>query len=128
MTNDWLADGITRLRNGSVRGLEKVSLNRTNLVLQVLDKLQSLGFIENFSCGENNRDVEVRLKYYDNKPVIKYIKKISKCSRRMYSGIDSLPKSKSSFGVFILSTNKGVLSHMEAKRQKAGGELLLEVF
>jgi small subunit ribosomal protein S8 len=127
--NDLLADGITRIRNGILRGLEIVELKNSKIVREVLRVLKEEGFILDFEVNaECNCLIKVTLKYFKNKSVINEIRKVSKCSCRVYSGITTLKKSRSNFGVFVLSTNKGVLSHMEAKKANVGGEILVEVF
>ncbi|MFN9110880.1 MAG: 30S ribosomal protein S8 [Bacteroidota bacterium] len=128
MMNDLLSDGITRIRNGFMRGLNKVSLMNSKLVREVLKVLQREGYIEEFSVTEDTKAINVTLRYYKNKPAMKYINRISRCSKRIYTNVSEVPKTKSLFGLFILSTNKGILTHVESKKINVGGEILLEVF
>lgn len=126
MMNDLLSDGITRLRNGCLRRLEKVTLLNSKISREVLRVLKEEGYINGFKVIENG-EIEVSLKYDNNGPVLSYIKRVSKCSKRIYSGIDKFPKTKSMFGLLILSTNKGIVSHVQARQYNVGGEILLEV-
>lgn len=124
--DDLLADSITRLRNGSMRKLGKVTLLNSKLIREVLKILKEEGYIQSFLVNDKQL-IEVDLKYFNGNPVIKYINKISKCSRRVYSGITKLPRSKFTFGLFILSTNKGVMTHVSSRKLNVGGEILVEV-
>jgi small subunit ribosomal protein S8 len=125
--NDILSDGVTRLRNGSLRKLEKVALINSKLTREVLRVLKEEGYIGEFAVNDNN-ELCVNLKYYKGNPVLKYISRVSKCSRRIYSSINSMPRLKANFGIFILSTNRGVMTNVQSKKMNVGGEILLEVF
>ena len=127
MMNDLLSDSITRLRNGFLRGLEKINLLNSKIIREVLRVLKEEGYIEDFTVT-NDRNIEVTLRYYKNKPALKYINRVSKCSRRIYTSVSEIPRTKSLFGIFILSTNKGILTSIQSKKLNVGGEILLEVF
>jgi small subunit ribosomal protein S8 len=73
-------------------------------------------------------EIEIELKYYEGKPVIRKIKRISKPGRRVYSAVTDLPRVQNGLGISILSTPKGVMSDSTARDQNVGGEILCEVF
>ena len=89
------------------------------------------GFISNYYIEkkENNKqNLIVDLKYYEGNPVIKEIKRISKPGRRVYSRAISIPKIQNGLGLAIISTPKGVMSDIEARKNNIGGEIICKVF
>ena len=97
----------------------------------VLDVLQREGFIRGFEMinSENNKnEFKIELKYLDGEPCIKKISRVSTPGRRVYSGINSLPRHFDGLGISILSTSKGIMSDQEARQENVGGEILCKVF
>ncbi len=128
---DPLGDMLTRIRNAQMRGKGKVSTPASKIRKNVLDVLQSEGYIRGYAQVEydgGKAEIEIELKYYDGSPVIKEIKRISKPGRRVYSSVGDLPRVHNGLGVSILSTSKGVMSDSEARNQNVGGEVLCRVF
>ena len=128
---DPLGDMLTRIRNGQLRGLSKISTPGSSLRRNVLNVLQSEGYIRGYS--ETARDhggveFDIELKYYDGRPVINEIKRVSTPGRRVYSSIKDLRMVRNGLGISILSTPKGVLSDTAARDQNVGGEVLCQVF
>jgi len=131
MMNDRVADMITRIRNGQQANLPEVKCPASNLLKGVCSVLEREGYIRGFDVAEldgNKRELTIQLKYHAGQPVIKKIKRISKCGRRIYSSVDKLPKYYNGLGIAILSTPKGVISDYEARQQYVGGEILCSVF
>lgn len=128
MMNDLLADTLIRIKNAGMRGLDKTIVLKNKLISEVLLKLKSEGYIEDIENLDNNREIKIKLKYYRNQPVIKYIRKVSKGSRRIYSGSKDMLRSKFTYGLFILSTNQGIKTNIEARKLNIGGEVLMEIF
>jgi len=129
--NDTIADMLTRIRNGQRAHLPKVSMPYSRKLEDVCHVLEREGFIRGtriIELDKNKRDLEVQLKYFEGKPVIRQIKRISSCGRRTYASSKSLPKIHNGLGIAILSTSKGVLSDFEARQQHVGGEVLCSVF
>lgn len=129
--NDPIADMITRIRNGQRAYLPKVTAPASKKLENVCAALLREGYIRGFETkdlGSNKRELHIELKYFEGQPVIKEIKRISKCGRRIYSSVDAMPKVRNGLGVSILSTSKGVLSDFEARQQHVGGEVLCSVF
>jgi len=128
---DPLGDMLTRIRNAQMRGKGKVSTPASKIRKNVLDVLQTEGYIRGYAQVEyesGKAEIEIELKYYDGDPVIKEIKRISKPGRRVYSSVNDLPRVHNGLGVSILSTSKGVMSDSEARNQNVGGEILCRVF
>lgn len=129
--SDPLGDMLTRIRNGQAAHKSAVSSPSSKLRKSVLSVLEREGFIRGFSEIEERKGVSVlniELKYYDSKPVIRELRRESKPSLRRYSKISDLPRVRSGLGVYVLSTPKGVMSDAEARDQHVGGEVLCSVF
>ena len=128
---DPIGDMFTRIRNGQLRLLTKVEMPSSNIRLKVLEVLKNEGFISSYHIEkkENNKvSLVVDLKYYEGIPVIKEIKRVSKPGRRVFSRADSIPRIQNGLGLAIISTNKGVMSDIEARKNKVGGEIICRVF
>ena len=128
---DPLGDLLTRIRNAQMRNSNTVSTPASKLRARVLDVLQSEGYIRGYSeveYGSGRAELEIELKYYDGRPVIRDIRRVSKPGRRVYSSVKSLPTIANGLGVSILSTPKGVMSDAQAREQNVGGEILCSVF
>tara|TARA_B110000977_G_C10910109_1_gene428878 strand:- start:9 stop:398 length:390 start_codon:yes stop_codon:yes gene_type:complete len=128
---DPIGDMFTRIRNGQLRRLKKVEMPSSNFRLKVLDVLKNEGFISSYHIEkkENNKvSLLVDLKYYEGIPVIKEIKRVSKPGRRVFSRADSIPRIQNGLGLAIISTNKGVMSDIEARKNNVGGEIICRVF
>ena len=128
---DPIGDMLTRIRNGQMRSLNKISIPFSVFRSKILEVLKKEGYIINFSIdkGENNKKLLlVDLKYYEGQPVIREIKRISKPGRRVYSRANSIPKVMNGLGLAILSTPKGVMTDANAKKNNVGGEIICKVF
>ena len=129
--SDPLGDMLTRIRNAQMRKTSKVSTPGSRLRKDVLDVLQSEGYIRGYAMVDfdNGRsEFEIELKYFDGQPVIREIQRVSKPGRRVYASVKSIPRVANGLGVSILSTPKGVMSDAEARDQNVGGEVLCQVF
>ena len=125
--SDPIADMLTRIRNGQNVGLQKVKMPSSTLKLAIAGVLQDEGYIDGFEVAEqagNKRELTVSLKYFDGKPVIEKIQKISKPGLRIYRGKDELPKVMNGLGVAIVSTSEGVMSDRSARAKGYGGEVI----
>ncbi|WP_198333280.1 30S ribosomal protein S8 [Legionella clemsonensis] len=127
--HDPVADMLTRIRNGQQAKHQSVTLNSSKLKEEIARVLKEEGYILDYDVQllENNiKTITLQLKYYHGKPVIERILRISRPGLRIYKSFKDLP-SIPGFGVAILSTSKGVMTHIAAKRQGVGGEVLCEV-
>ena len=129
--SDTLGDMLTRIRNGQTANKSVVDAPASRFRANVLDVLKREGYIRNFSQVEKRpgiNEFKIELKYYDGKPVISEIKRVSTPGRRIYSSINDLPKTYNGLGISILSTPRGVMSDNEARAAHVGGEVLCQVF
>ncbi len=129
--NDPIGDLLTRIRNGQERGHAKVTSPASKLRGRVLDVLAGEGYIRGYAevtHVQSKPEFEIELKYFDGKPVIKEIRRVSTPGRRVYSSIKELKPVRNGLGISILSTPKGVMSDALAREQNVGGEILCHVF
>lgn len=131
MVTDPIGDLLTRIRNGQRARKDSVTTPASKLRARVLDVLQREGYIRGYSEeGEEIADKALRvdLKYFEGKPAIQHVSRVSKPGRRVYSGATELPRVRNGLGIVIVSTPRGVLSDAEAREANVGGELLAQVF
>ena len=128
--SDPIGDMIARVKNAQVRNHKKVSLPSSNFKVKIVDILKIEGFIKDYKIeAENNKPVlSIDLKYYSGNPVISTFERVSKPGRRIFSSADSLAKINGGLGVAIVSTPKGVMTDVDARKQKVGGEIICKVF
>lgn len=133
MTNDQLADCLTRIRNAGTARKIRVDVMKTKMNEAVANILLKEGYVKSVKEVEveGKQWIRVFLKYENGdirKPLIKSLRRVSKPGLRRYVGADNLPKVMSGFGLAILSTSKGVLTGREAREQRIGGEHLCSVW
>jgi small subunit ribosomal protein S8 len=129
--SDPLGDMLTRIRNAQMRGKTSVRSPASGLRGRVLDVLKDEGFIRGYAQVEydtGKNEFEIELKYYEGRPVIQEIARVSTPGRRVYSSVKQLPRVRNGLGITILSTPKGVMSDSEARVQNVGGEVLCQIF
>jgi small subunit ribosomal protein S8 len=127
---DPLGDMLTRIRNGQQAKKDSVLTPASKLRARVLDVLQREGYIRGYSSEQvaGHDGIRIELKYFEGRPAIQHVARVSKPGRRIYSGSTELPRVRNGLGITIVSTPKGVLSDAEARDQNVGGEVLAEVF
>lgn len=127
--HDPLADMLTRIRNSQMVGKTDVTMPSSKLKVSVAKVLQDEGYVESFSVeGDVKPQLSVTLKYFDGKPVITEIDRVSRPSLRSYKGKDDLPSVRGGLGVAIVSTSQGVMTDRAARAAGVGGEVLCTVF
>ena len=129
--SDPLGDMLTRIRNAQMRSHSKVVTPASSFRLSVLEVLKNEGYIRNFAQIEyanGKKDIEIELKYFDELPVIREIKRVSTPGRRVYASVKNIPSVSNGLGVSILSTSKGVMSDADAREANVGGEVLCYVY
>ena len=129
--SDPIGDMLARIKNAQVRNHSKVSLPSSKFKAKIAEVLKNEGFIIDFkieSKESNTFELIINLKYNFGSPVISTIERISKPGRRIFSSAQSLPKINNGLGIAIISTPKGVMTDMEARKQKLGGEIICKVF
>ena len=128
--SDPIGDMIARIKNAQVRSHKKVDLPSSNFKMKIADILKNEGFIKDFKINkENNKPLlSLELKYHSGNPVISTFERVSKPGRRIFSSADSLPKVNNGLGIAIVSTPKGVMTDIDARKGKVGGEIICKVF
>lgn len=124
--SDPVADLLTRIRNANMRNKDSLELLSSRLKLNIVKVLKDEGFITNWEVDEKGKFPQLRiwLKYVDDLPVIREIKRISKPGLRLYSkGKDCKPVLNGQ-GILILSTSKGIMSDRQCRNDNIGGEVL----
>ena len=128
---DPIGDMIVRIKNAQMRSHKSVQLPSSNFKAKIAEVLKTEGYIIDYSIdnGEKNKNsLKINLKYNSGNPVINTIERISKPGRRIFSSAESLPKINNGLGIAIVSTPKGVMTDIEARKQKVGGEVICKVF
>ena len=126
---DSLADMLTRIRNAQARLRPSVSMPSSKLRMAVAQLLLDEGYISDFAeTGDVKKQVTITLKYFEGKPVIEEMKRVSRPGLRRYSGVDELPQVRGGLGIAVVSTSKGLMTDRAARAAGVGGEILCTVF
>lgn len=127
---DPLADMLTRIRNAQMAGKPNVSMPSSKLKIAVAEVLEQEGYVAGHRVDGNDGKpfLVIDLKYFQGKPVIAELARVSSPGLRSYSGKGELPKVRSGLGVAIISTSKGVMTDRAARQAGIGGEVLCTVF
>ena len=129
---DPIADLLTRIRNALMRGKATVNAPYSKLKHELVNVLVAEGYLK--GCVKTDDSVSekpminIELKYHNEEPVIKELKRISKPSLRKYSSASDFNTVKGGLGAYIISTNQGLMTDKDAKTKNVGGEILCEVF
>ena len=127
--NDSLSDMLARIKNAQVRNHSKVSLPSSKFKSKIADVLKAEGYIIDYKINDDKKpSIEINLKYNSGNPVINTIERISKPGRRIFSSANSLPKINNGLGIAIVSTPQGVMTDVDARKKKLGGEIICKVF
>ena len=123
---DPIADFLTRIRNGQSSGKTEINVPTSKLKLSTAKVLKEEGYIEDFSATERygKPTLAVQLKYYQGRPVIDRLERVSRPGLRVYKGKDELPSILGGLGVAIVSTSQGVMTDRQARASGHGGEVL----
>jgi small subunit ribosomal protein S8 len=121
---------LTRIRNAQMAGKKTVEMPGSKLKAAVARVLEEEGYIASHVASMDGVKprLSLELKYYNGKPVIAEIDRVSKPSLRLYSGKDELPTVRNGLGVAIVSTSRGVMTDRAARAAGVGGEVLCTVF
>lgn len=130
MVSDPVGDFLTRIRNAQDRKKEIVTVPASNMIVAIADILKNEGFIISYdvSDSEVQKEVNLTLKYVNNRPAIRSLKRVSKPGIRKYTGYKDIKQIKNGLGLAIFSTPKGVITGEDAIKSKVGGEYICEIF
>ncbi len=127
---DPIADALTRIRNANQVNHSNVTIPASKLKVELIKLLKEEGYIENYELKEENgfKVIDVTLKYFNKKPVITNLKRVSTPGLRTYSKAKNLPRVFDGMGIAVISTSKGLMTDKAARAQNLGGEILCYVW
>ncbi len=127
--SDPIADMLTRIRNGQMANKAQVAFPASKQKKAILEVLVGEGYVAGFETadGDGKPVTTVKLKYFQGKPVISKVKRISKPSLRVFRGAGELPTVMGGYGIAIVSTSQGVMSDRAARASGQGGEVICTV-
>ena len=136
MIVDPIADMLARIKNAQLARKDEVYIPHSKMKEKIAEILKREGYIEDYVVSEKNKKgnqgtLILKLKYLDDrnrKPAIMGLRRVSKPGRRIYVGVDEIPYVRKGLGTAILSTNKGILTDAEARKEGVGGEVLCYVW
>jgi small subunit ribosomal protein S8 len=123
---DPIADMLVRIRNAAAVGKPTVKMPSSKIKVAIAKVLHDEGYIGDSRVTQNGAkaELEIVLKYYEGKPVIEKLQRVSRSGLRQYRGKDAIPKVLGGLGVAIISTSKGIMTDTQARHQGVGGEVL----
>ncbi len=130
MVTDPIADMLTRIRNANLARHRRVDIPVSKLKIELARLLKENHYVHDYKLLDDGKRQVLRLylKYYQDKPVIRELRRVSKPGLRKYVGIDEIPRVRNGLGMAVLSTSRGVMTDREARSAKVGGELLAIVW
>jgi small subunit ribosomal protein S8 len=130
MVTDPIADMLTRIRNAGMARHRRVDMPVSKLKVEVARLLKDNHYIHDYKILDDGkfRVLRLYLKYYQERPVIRELQRVSKPGLRKYVGVDDIPRVRNGLGMALLSTSRGVMTDREARAAKVGGELLAIVW
>lgn len=125
---DPIADLLTRIRNGQAAGKVAVSMPSSKQKLAIANLLKAEGYVSNVTVtGDVKKVLEIELKYYQGKPVVEMIKRVSRPGLRIYKRSSELPRIMNGLGIAVISTSKGLMTDRAARKDGLGGEVICYV-
>ncbi|MGC9385757.1 MAG: 30S ribosomal protein S8 [Hydrogenovibrio sp.] len=127
--SDPIADMLTRIRNGQIAGHANVLMPSSKVKIAVAKVLADEGYVSAYSVSDKNgkSELSVDLKYFEGKPVIEMVKRVSRPGLRVYKNKNELPKVIGGLGVAVVSTSQGIMSDRDARKAGIGGEIICYV-
>lgn len=127
---DPIADMLTRIRNAQARAKKEVAIPSSKRKVALAEVLKNEGYILNYrvDAGEPHPVLMIELKYYNGRPVIERIQRVSRPGLRVYRNKDELPKIVGGLGIAIVSTSRGLMTDRGARAQGVGGEVICSVY
>ena len=126
---DPISDLLTRMRNAQMARHQTVAVPNSKVKRSILKVLEDEGYINGFTSTDEVKSlIEIDLKYFNGKPVIEEIQRVSRPGLRIYKDCEALPSVRGGLGIAIVSTNKGVMTDAKARAAGVGGEVLCTVF
>ena len=129
--SDPIGDLLTRIRNGQMARHSAIISPNSKKRRAILDVLQKEGFIRGYTENQVRKGVSelrVNLKYFEGKPVIRELRRVSRPGLRNYASVKSMPRVYNGLGLSIVSTSQGVMTDVAARERNIGGEVVAQVF
>jgi small subunit ribosomal protein S8 len=125
---DPISDMLTRIRNGQAASKVAVKMPSSKLKVAIAELLKAEGYVADYAVsGEVKPELEVTLKYFEAKPVIEQIQRVSRPGLRIYKKKDELPSVMGGLGIAVVSTSKGLMTDRAARKAGLGGEIICYV-
>lgn len=125
---DPIANMLTSIRNGQSTNKVLVKIPYSKIKVAIAHVLQTEGFINDYHVkGDTKKIIELMLKYFNHKPVIESIQRISRPGLRVYNKTENLPKVIGGMGIAVISTSKGIMTDRAARKARLGGEIICYV-
>ena len=126
---DPIADLLTRIRNGQTASKTEVAMPSSKVKIEIAKVLQDEGYVDSYAVSDvdGKSQLVIQLRYYQGKPVIDKIKRVSRPGLRIFKGKSELPKVNGGLGIAIISTSKGVMTDQAARTAGEGGEVICTV-
>ena len=130
MVTDPIADMLTRIRNANLARHRRVDIPVSRLKIELARLLKENHYVHDYKLLDDGKRQVLRLylKYFQDKPVIRELRRVSKPGLRKYVGVDEIPRVRNGLGMAVLSTSQGVMTDIQARAAKVGGELLAIVW
>jgi small subunit ribosomal protein S8 len=130
MVTDPIADMLTRIRNAQMAKHRRVDMPVSKLKVEIARLLKDNHYIHDFKVLDDGQHPMLRLylKYFQDKPVIRELRRVSKPGLRQYVAVEEIPRVRNGLGMALLSTSRGVMTDRQARAAKVGGELLAIVW
>lgn len=130
MVTDPIADMLTRIRNAGQARIRRVDMPVSKLKVEIARLLKENHYIHDYKLLDDGKHGVLRLylKYYQDKPIIRELKRVSRPGLRRYVTVDEIPRVRNGLGTAILSTSRGVMTDRGARSARVGGELLAIVW
>ena len=125
---DPISNMLTIIKNGYLARKQYVSAPNSRIKKEIAKKLAEAGYIGNVTVSENKATIKMDLLYKDKEPIVNELKRVSKPSLRVYTSSKKIPRILRGRGEVLLSTSKGILTGSQARKMKAGGEILLKIW
>jgi len=126
---DPIADMLTRIRNAQAARIQDIEMPCSQTKIAMAKVLKEEGYITDYSVNDQSKpQLCIELKYFEGRPVIEEIQRVSRPGLRQYKGKDDIPVVRGGLGIIILSTNKGLMTDRAARAAGIGGELICSVF
>jgi small subunit ribosomal protein S8 len=128
MMTDPIADMLTRIRNSAAAHRPETSAPYSKVKFAIAKILEKTGYLGGVETKDDTHEIMLRLRYDGRQPAFESIRRVSKPGRRVYAKSEELPTVRSGNGIAVISTSQGIMTNVEAKARKLGGEIICEIF